>query len=344
MTTCTVKQNIFGALRSSALAAAFLAFIIPASAGLAFAVSTATVVGITSPADGAYLHTLPSITGAASSGVGVASVTISIQSAADGKYWNGSAWTSSYLEFGVPYSTVTQTWSYSFLPVWVSSAPYTVLAQARNTVGDHSDIASSTFYFYPGNTAPSIVSLTATPSSVPPSASADVVCIASDAESGSGSLSYVWTQTAGVITGSGPSVTWTAVAATGTVTVNCEVSDGSLTAQRSVQITVAVPDNTAPLAGVATPANGSSVSSLPVITGTSSDAVGVTSVKVAVKRQSDNKYWTGTAWDATPVWNSASGTTSWTYAGISGATLDSGLYVAMCRAYDAAGNVSIVNS
>ena len=39
-------------------------------------------------------------------------------------------------------------------------------------------------------------------------------------------LTYTWTKTEGIISGSGSIVTWTAPATAGTYTITCSVSDG----------------------------------------------------------------------------------------------------------------------
>ena len=64
-------------------------------------------------------------------------------------------------------------------------------------------------------------------------------------------------------------------------------------------------------AGCATPGTGD-------ICGSANDpgagATGVAGVQVSIQRSSDGDYWNGGGWSSAPVWNDASGTTSWSYA------------------------------
>jgi len=99
-------------------------------------------------------------------------------------------------------------------------------------------------------------------------------------------------------------------------------------------------DTTPPAAAVTSPVTGT-YASFSLLSGTSSDNVAVASVTVAVLRESDGQYWDGTAWAAGPLWNASTGTASWTYNGITAASLSSGTtYLFTLRAYDYAGNVS----
>ncbi len=74
------------------------------------------------------------------------------------------------------------------------------------------------------------------------------------------------------------------------------------------------------------------------ICGTGDDDVGVTAVDVSVRRLSDNKYWNGTSFSATPeTWAAATGTADWTYAFLASAFSEGG-YTVRARATDAANN------
>jgi hypothetical protein len=79
--------------------------------------------------------------------------------------------------------------------------------------------------------------------------------------------------------------------------------------------------------------------------GTASDTgTGVANVEFSLQRMSDGTYWNGTAWvaSATPVFVTASGTTSWTYAFGSVNFPADGSYTARARSNDQAGNASDV--
>ncbi len=81
-------------------------------------------------------------------------------------------------------------------------------------------------------------------------------------------------------------------------------------------------DTTAPTATISFPANGATYTAAGYgagcspagICGTASDASGVSSVRVSIKRNSTGKYWNGSGFTAAgETFNTASGTTSWKY-------------------------------
>jgi hypothetical protein len=111
---------------------------------------------ITSPADGAFLSTLSSITGTASdSRSGVANVQITIQRAIDSNYWNGTAWQGGAQPLATTYATGNWTKD-SELPVWVSGENYTITSTAWDSVNNNQGAPDvNTFKF--DNTAPTVV-------------------------------------------------------------------------------------------------------------------------------------------------------------------------------------------
>ncbi len=87
------------------------------------------------------------------------------------------------------------------------------------------------------NTPPVIASLTPSATSMAPGESCTVNCVASDADGDT--LTYEWSTSDGLISGTGSSVTWTAPATEGTYTVTVDVLDGKGgTASESCNITV----------------------------------------------------------------------------------------------------------
>ncbi len=86
---------------------------------------------ITTPTDGAYLNSLPTISGTASDtgGSKVNRVQISIKRPSDNKYWDGTAWVSVTNELWL--STIgTTTWSYDSSSVdWSTDTNYTIRSQ-----------------------------------------------------------------------------------------------------------------------------------------------------------------------------------------------------------------------
>ena len=87
------------------------------------------------------------------------------------------------------------------------------------------------------NHHPTIISLTANPQSpIEVNQDTAITCLATDQDGDT--LTYTWTKTGGTITGSGSAITWTAPAVVETYTITCTVSDGELTATRSLTIEV----------------------------------------------------------------------------------------------------------
>ena len=90
--------------------------------------------------------------------------------------------------------------------------------------------ASTTISIVVSNLA--ITSLTAMPGVVSTGGVSGVVCTVPVTEG----VTYIWTPTGGVITGTGASVTWTAPPEIGTYTIRCEVTDGLATLQQQVAV------------------------------------------------------------------------------------------------------------
>jgi len=67
-----------------------------------------------------------------------------------------------------------------------------------------------------------------------------VTCYATDQDNDQ--LTYTWTKTGGTISGSGSTITWIAPSTTSTYTITCTVSDGELTDEQSISITVTEPE------------------------------------------------------------------------------------------------------
>jgi hypothetical protein len=89
----------------------------------------------------------------------------------------------------------------------------------------------------PVNHAPEITALSILPDSVAPAAPAALHCAATDVDGDS--LTYLWSADGGTITGTAPSFTWTAPAASGLYRLRVTISDGQgNTARDSLQASV----------------------------------------------------------------------------------------------------------
>ena len=95
------------------------------------------------------------------------------------------------------------------------------------------------------NTAPVIKSFQANPTSVNPDGQVELTVLASDAENDP--LTYTYQPSGGTIAGAGDRVTWVAPATAGSYEIKVSVSDGKLSVQDAVIITVAQPEKLANL-------------------------------------------------------------------------------------------------
>jgi hypothetical protein len=103
-----------------------------------------------------------------------------------------------------------------------------------------------------GNRAPVISAMTATPATVALSGTSTIAVTAADPDGDP--ITYTYGATGGSIPGTTSSETWTAPAAPATYTITVTVSDGVLSTQQTVQVTV-TPDTTPPAVSTASPVN-----------------------------------------------------------------------------------------
>jgi hypothetical protein len=130
--------------------------------------------------------------------------------------------------------------------------------------------------------------------------------------------------------------------ADGAYTIRYHATDsaGDVEAEQVLSLGV---DQTAPSVAVTTPAQGSTIGTLSTVAGTATDSgSNVTSVEVAVERNSDQTYWDGAKWTSEPVFRAAAGTNNWSLPGPlpQGAVLFAGGYSVLARATDGAGNTT----
>ncbi len=147
-----------------------------------------------------------------------------------------------------------------------------------------------------------------------------------------------------------------ALTAPGTYTIKYFTVDaaGNAEAVKTAGTSIRIDPN-APNAAITVPANNASYnasrwssagcSSSNRICGTASDATsGISTVRVNVKRNTDNLYWTGSTWSATPTQLTPTGTTSW-YVPMTTTNLTSGAtYTVTLTVTDVAANVTTTAS
>lgn len=127
-----------------------------------------------------------------------------------------------------------------------------------------------------------------------------------------------------------------------TVVVTTPGGQSDTTANENNTFTVAGADKTSPTVTVKTPTNGTTVSSLPAISGTATDnsgGSGLARIELSLKRNSDGKSWTGSSWGKATALPTTLHDTSWTYGSLpTGSNLRTGTYTATASAFDNAGN------
>jgi hypothetical protein len=165
-----------------------------------------------------------------------------------------------------------------------------------------------------GNTAPSISSFTASPSSITTGQST----LLSWSVSGTPAPTLSINNGVGTVTGTSKSVS-----PSQTTTYILTATNSAGTATANTTVTVGNSDITPPTASIASPANNSTVSGTISVSGTASDNVAVSSVAVSVDG--------GT-------YQSAQGTTSWNYS-LNTASLSNGTHTITAQATDSSGNL-----
>lgn len=144
-----------------------------------------------------------------------------------------------------------------------------------------------------------------------------------------------------VETTSGDQTAIVPVTADGPTTIRYHSTDdaGGTEPERTIQVGI---DATAPAVTVGSPADESSHSVFPAITGTArDDASGVAAVALTIQRNGDAKYWNGSTWQGAAVQLNATGTATWSWTGAlpAGASAPAGGYTVTAHATDVAGLV-----
>jgi hypothetical protein len=124
------------------------------------------------------------------------------------------------------------------------------------------------------------------------------------------------------------------------VNVFTVVASDSLGNENRIVLSIVVFDSTPPTSGIAH--INDYVNTLTGIAGIANDDIsGVQKVEICIIRNTDNYYWTGSAWSSTEKWLTADGTSTWSY---SWTPETDGVYTIMSRATDNAGNTESPSS
>lgn len=313
--------------------------------------------------------------GAATDNVGVAGVRLALKDNATGRWWSGSGstgfstgYTSWPAILDAPGATSTG-WSWEWTPRAAGS--YTITVEARDAAGlidgSRPSVPFTVTTEAPDTVAPDTTITSPEAGASLPSGNVALSGTATDDRAVAGVRLAItdgsgrsWDGTAfttapatvaATLTGSGtPSATWGYTlpgAPAGSYAVTATATDASGTpdadpATRSFTLSGA-PDTTAPVARVLAPAATNATASMPsvVLSGDATDAVGVTSVRVAVQDTVSKLWWNGSGWG--PYTTVAAGvspgvpTATWAY---TFAPPSAGRYGYQVTAADGAGNVS----
>src|SRR3989339_824212 len=159
-------------------------------------------------------------------------------------------------------------------------------------------------------------------------ASSCVISVKFD-DAGSTSLTFSGAQSDTIIGG----VTVPAGIQQGTYNVLVTTTDGTNTS--SAQKFTVTDDP--PVSVVVLPANGSTLSTLAIISGIATDSAGISNVKISIKNTTDTLFWNG-SWGGVPTWLGAAGTSNWSFDSSSVTWSNGKYYYIQSKAKDNNGN------
>ncbi len=307
---------------------------------------------ISSPSNGGTYPVVYGASGTAADtgGSNLASVKLTLQRSSDNFYYTGSGWASAKTEIN-PDGTSNWSWGFPYL----ADGRYSLQAIARDGAGNIGYSSVNTFTLgSASDTTPPAANI------VSPASNGNYTVIyganGTASDSGGSGLTSVkltlqrssdnlyysgagWAQQATELSLDGTSSwSWGApYLADGKYSLQAIARDGAGNIGRSNVVTfnLGTGDTTPPTALITAPIDTWSYTSLSSATGTASDSVGVSKVRVRLQRASDSKYWNGSDWSATNADAAASGTTNWSFAL---PTLADGSYMLRATASDDAGN------
>jgi len=306
--------------------------------------NTPPVSVITKPANNDNLSSLDKIEGTASDVTSsVSKVEILIKNITDTTYWDGvSTWISTATWFTVEGQ---ESWYYD-ISDWTPDKQYQIQSRATDDVqtGNEESPGSGNFFkFDTGSPSSSIsspqhdevfksfstISGAATDPGSEPSQIKKVVVTIQDPDDKYWKQGAVW------------DVDFTSHAAQGTSSWTLDISTEALTDQTTYLIKTKAIDKagneeawgtpgdsnahnfaydlTDPQSVITVPTHLDHLSELPTISGTASDAFGLSEVRLSILKTLGTKYWHGSGWDDGEVWNlvySTTNYTTWTSTGV----------------------------
>ncbi len=272
---------------------------------------------ISMPTSGKLSGTTSTIMGVASDNISVAAVDLTITRSSDGAYWTGVAWdtTQTQLSTVLGSGTATRTYSYSWaLPQDDGLDTYTIAAKATDTAG-LVNVAGASVSVGVDNISPVVTSTV--PDDNNTSASPETVVTARFSEPVAATtvdtLSFYISDSQGIVVPASVSLDQAGLLATITPSTT-RVQNETYTGYLSGAITdlkgnylvpnsfsFSVPDLTPPSTFISQPTSGTLTGTTQLITGLAIDNLGVASVNIDIRRDSDGYYWRGATWVSVPV-------------------------------------------
>lgn len=285
---------------------------------------------INTPVNNTYQNQLNKISGIASTAKGtLTKVEVNVKCTTDIKHWSGSAWTSTVTWLT---ATGTTSWSYNSASVtWNSNKNYRIQSRATNSTS-HVESPSYGNVFTFDNIKPSS-SITSPLNNSKLTILNKITGTASDT-GGSG----LWRVKISIERNDGAyftgsywtmNETWLLVSGTTSWTYNIYSNKTWLPGtyiikSKAVDYANNVEDpsfgNKFTIPGtlastILSPGNNTYWRILTLISGSATTTTGtnLSKVEISIKRNSDTKYWTGSAWTSGPTWLLTSGKSSWSY-------------------------------
>ncbi|RLC93245.1 MAG: hypothetical protein DRI39_06320, partial [Chloroflexi bacterium] len=296
----------------------------------------------------AFANVAPTVTGTSEDSYsGVEQVRVLFRQNDDNRFWDGGSWQDDETWLTC---TGTDFWGYGSSSVgWSTGRSYTVRVKAIDRAGNESTEASDSFIYDTTRPTVSLADITDFVDTL-----ASVSGTASDAAPGELHKVQVRisnTRTAEYWDGTAWQATAVWLDAAGTAAWSYDIS-GTCWPDSYYLVTARALDKAGNASTVATESFGYDATdptvtlddipafagSVPSLSGTAADALGVDCAQVQLYEQSSETFWDGTAWQAAATWLDAEGSTAWTFA--MPALVSNETYTVRAKAIDDSGRES----